>query len=262
MNTSNAIYQYNGSSITFLNGESVMVNATEMAKPFGKRPAKWLELPSTQDFIAQLEAIRKSDRLIETVNGIGTWFHEDVALEFARWLSPAFAIWCNDRIKELMTQGVATLADDDQTIMRAMQVLQERLDQKNKALQQAEATIQQQAPKAIFADAVASSDTSILIGELAKLLSQNGYPIGQNRLFEYLRQNGYLGKSGERYNIPAQKYVEQGLFQLKKSSINKPDGSIRITTTTKVTGKGQIYFINHFKNKAENETAQTSILYD
>ena len=92
-----------------------MVNATEMAKPFGKRPAKWLELPSTKEFLATLVTIRKSDsEFVKTINGgttekgKGTWMHEDVALEFARWLSPAFAIWCNDRIKELLMNGTVS----------------------------------------------------------------------------------------------------------------------------------------------------------
>ena len=80
-------------------------------KPFGKRPAKWLELPSTKEFLNALRAIRKSDRLIVTINGIGTWMHEDVALEFARWLSPEFAIWCNDRIKELIKYGFIATPD-------------------------------------------------------------------------------------------------------------------------------------------------------
>ena len=93
-----------------------MINATEMAKPFGKRPGKWLELPSTKEFLRTLSTIRKSDsEFVKTINGgttekgKGTWMHEDVALEFARWLSPAFAIWCNDRIKELLLNGTVSV---------------------------------------------------------------------------------------------------------------------------------------------------------
>ncbi|WP_304312628.1 KilA-N domain-containing protein [Phocaeicola plebeius] len=109
-NSQSQIFQYNGSPISFQKGSSVMVNATEMAKPFGKRPAKWLELPSTKEFLMTLQTIRKSDSFIRTVEGKkgGTWMHEDVALEFARWLSPAFAIWCNDRIKELLMKGTVS----------------------------------------------------------------------------------------------------------------------------------------------------------
>jgi anti-repressor protein len=101
-------------------------------------------------------------------------------------------------------------------------------------------------PKARFADAVAGSDTSILIGELSKLLKQNGVNIGQKRLFEWLRQNGYLMKSGSSKNMPTQRSMEQGLMEIKERTINNPDGSVRITKTPKVTGKGQIYFVNQF----------------
>lgn len=101
-------------------------------------------------------------------------------------------------------------------------------------------------PKEIFADAVNASKTSILIGELAKLISQNGVQIGQNRLFSWLRDNGYLMRGGSSMNLPQQRYIEQGLFEIKESSISNPDGSVRVTKTTKVTGKGQIYFINKF----------------
>lgn len=101
-------------------------------------------------------------------------------------------------------------------------------------------------PKEIFADAVAASKTSILIGELAKLITQNGYQIGQTRLFTWLREHGYLIKDGSSKNMPMQRYVQQGLFEIKESSVQNPDGSVRITKTTKVTGKGQQYFINKF----------------
>lgn len=109
--------------------------------------------------------------------------------------------------------------------------------------------IEEMKPKAIFADAVATSQTSILIGDLAKLICQNGYQIGQKRLFEWLRQNGYLIKSGSSRNMPQQRYIEQGLFEIKESNVQNPDGSVRITKTTKCTGKGQVYFVNKFIGK-------------
>ena len=101
-------------------------------------------------------------------------------------------------------------------------------------------------PKALFADAVSASDESILIGQLAKLIRQNGYEIGQNRLFEWMRENGYLIKSGSRRNQPTQRAMDMGLFEVKERTISNPDGSTRITLTTKVTGKGQVYFVNKF----------------
>ena len=100
--------------------------------------------------------------------------------------------------------------------------------------------------KALFADAVSASDESILIGQLAKLIRQNGYEIGQNRLFEWMRENGYLIKSGSRRNQPTQRAMDMGLFEVKERTISNPDGSTRITLTTKVTGKGQVYFVNKF----------------
>ena len=106
--------------------------------------------------------------------------------------------------------------------------------------------IERMKPKEIFADAVATSHTSILIGQLAKLICQNGHEIGQQRLFRWMRDNGYLMKHGSNYNMPMQRYVEQGLFEIKESAVTNPDGSVRMTKTTVVTGKGQVYFINKF----------------
>lgn len=106
-------------------------------------------------------------------------------------------------------------------------------------------------PKEVFADAVATSNQSILIGQLAKILRQNGIQMGQNRLFQWMRDNGYLMRSGSSYNMPMQRYVEQGLFEIKESTVANPDGSIRNTLTPKVTGKGQLYFVNKFLAKQE-----------
>ena len=104
-------------------------------------------------------------------------------------------------------------------------------------------------PKEIFADAVKASDSSIMIGDLAKLLRQNGVDTGQKRLFEQLRNEGYLMKTGSSRNMPKQRYVADGLFQIKETVISNPDGSVRTTKTTKVTGKGQQYFLNKYLKK-------------
>lgn len=105
-------------------------------------------------------------------------------------------------------------------------------------------------PKVLFADALETSKDSILIGELAKLITKNGYKIGQNRLFIWLRENGYLSRRrGESFNQPLQRYVEMGLFDIKKSTLTTPEGEIFVHCTTKVTGKGQSYFINKFLSK-------------
>ena len=121
---------------------------------------------------------------------------------------------------------------------------QKTIDEQNKA-------IEQMKPKVIFANAVETSHTSILIGDLAKLLRQNGVDTGQKRLFEQLRNEGYLMKTGSSRNMPKQRYVADGLFQIKETVISNPDGSVRMTKTTKVTGKGQQYFLNKYLKKEE-----------
>lgn len=133
------------------------------------------------------------------------------------------------------------LADPDTTIK-----LLETIKQERAARLALEAQAEADKPKVLFADAVSASHSSILVGDLAKLLRQNGVEIGQNRLFRLLREKGYLCSHGERYNLPTQRSMDRGWFQVKETTINQPDGSIRITRTVKVTGKGQQYFINLF----------------
>ena len=111
---------------------------------------------------------------------------------------------------------------------------------------EAERKVTEAAPAVAFTNAVQSANSSCLIGELAKLIAQNGYSIGEKRLFAWMRDNGYLGKHGERYNIPNQQYVEQGLFELKKGVRSGSNGVLHTTITPKVTGKGQVYFVNKF----------------
>jgi prophage antirepressor len=124
------------------------------------------------------------------------------------------------------------------------------LKNEKEARKKAEDKIAEDKPKVLFAEAVNASSTSILIGDLAKILKQNGYDTGQKRLFEILRNKGFLMKTGSSKNMPTQKAMEMGLFEVKETTINNPDGSIRITKTTKVTGAGQQYFINMFLAKA------------
>ena len=133
------------------------------------------------------------------------------------------------------------LGDPDTTIK-----LLETIKQERAARLALEAQAEADKPKVLFADAVSASHSSILVGDLAKLLRQNGVEIGQNRLFSFLREKGYLCSQGERYNLPTQRSMDRGWFQVKETTINQPNGSVRITRTVKVTGKGQQYFINLF----------------
>ena len=129
---------------------------------------------------------------------------------------------------------------------RALQMANRKIDEIKNANVMLEQKIEEDKPKVIFADSVSAAKTSILVGDLAKLIKQNGINIGQNRLFEWLRDNGYLIKGGSSKNMPTQKAADMGLFEVKESTVNNPDGSVRVTKTTKVTGKGQVYFINKF----------------
>ena len=135
----------------------------------------------------------------------------------------------------------------EQVFARALKMADreiEKLKSSNAGLME---DVQRMRPKEIFADAVSTSHTSILIADLAKLLKQNGVDTGQKRLFCWLRENGYLiRRQGSDWNMPTQKAMEMGLFEVKESTVNNPDGSVRINKTTKVTGKGQQYFINKF----------------
>lgn len=244
------IYTYQGSSITFQRGDSVMVNATEMAKPFGKRPAKWIELPSTQEFISTLKAIRKSDRLIETVNGVGTWLHEDVALEFARWLSPAFAIWCNDRIKELLQTGVTTTANDDETILHAMQVLQQRVEANKQRIQMLEdqntkqqEQIVQLAPKAEYTDAVLQSTSTFTFTQIAHDLGMRGVRV----LMDELKSRKMIYRQSDQWQ-PTAKVADKGYFATRTAKYIKSDGSIGTSISTVVTEKGRMFLRNLLKS--------------
>lgn len=139
-----------------------------------------------------------------------------------------------DKVEEILT-------NPDSIIRLATQLKEERAKRA-----EAEKVIEEQRPKALFADAVSASKTSILIGALAKLIRQNGVDVGQKRLFEWLRKKGYLIKSGNDKNMPTQRSMERGLFEVKEGSYVDGDGVNRITRTTKVTGKGQLYFVNKF----------------
>ena len=154
------------------------------------------------------------------------------------------------RWRELETGEAVPAFKLPQNYKEALLQLVEQVEQ-NEALQlittQQQAQIEADRPKTIFADAVSVAHTTILIGELAKLLKQNGVDMGQNRLFIWLRENGYfIRRHGADWNMPTQRSMELGLFEIKERTVNDPDGLVRITRTTKVTGKGQLYFINLF----------------
>lgn len=162
-----------------------------------------------------------------------------------------FESWVMDEVIPSIRKNGGYIAgqenlSDDELLAKALMVAQNKIAERDRIIAEKQEHIEKMRPKEIFADAVSSSHTSILIGDLAKLICQNGYQIGQKRLFEWLRNKGYLIKFGASKNMPVQRYVEQGLFEIKESNVQNPDGSVRITRTTKVTGKGQVYFVNKF----------------
>ena len=170
------------------------------------------------------------------------------AKKFKRWVT-------NEVIPSIRKHGAYMTPETLEKVLLSpdtlMQLAQNLKDEqeKRKAL---EAQIESQKPAVLFTGAVETSKTSILIGELAKMLKQNGINIGQNRLFAWMREKGYLIKrKGTDYNMPTQRSMDMGLFEIKETTINNPDGSIKISKTPKVTGKGQVYFINLFLNKEE-----------
>ena len=158
---------------------------------------------------------------------------------FKRWVTSEVL----PAIRKHGAYAVDDLLDDPDLAIKAFTALKEERA-KRKAL---EAQNTKMLPKAVFADAVTTSDSCILIGDLAKLLRQNGVEIGQKRLFEYLRSNGFLIKRrGADWNSPTQRAMEMGLFEIKETAITHSDGHVTISKTTKVTGKGQVYFVNRF----------------
>ncbi len=235
----NKIFNYNGTNITFqLGNGDVMVNATEMAKPFGKSPNHFLRTQTTKDFINELSALRKCNPtdLVKVINGgnnFGTWMHEDVALEFSRWLSPKFAIWCNDRIKELLTKGsVALDISNPNTVLQIVQNWKEEHDKRLKLEKQNAVLL----PKAEIHDKVMATDTKIDIGQTAKILD---LPFGRNTLFKKLREKGILFKNK---NEPKQEYIKRGYFELKEILIprNNHDDLIKLKVLVTQRGLGFI----------------------
>lgn len=263
------VYDYKGSKISFANGENVMVNATEMAKPFDKRPAKWLELPSTKDFLSALTAIRKSDTALIQTNsggingGGGTWMHEDVALEFARWLSPAFAIWCNDRIKELLKYGMTAtqptldemLDNPDLVIRMATQLKQERAEKARLEAENAQqieriaiqdTQLKQQAPKVKYVDNVLQSVNTYTSTQMSKELGLRH----AEQMHKMLKEKGIMFKQSGQWLLTA-KYSDNGYTKPRTHYFTHNDGRAGTNTTTVWTELGRAFLHKVFQTIKE-----------
>lgn len=234
-----------------VNFDTQTVSARELHKALGieKRFSAWFETNS-QGFIEgeDFTSVLKST---EVQNNGGVQIRElqdyEMSVDMAKHISLISRTEKGKQCRQYLIDLEKAWNTPEQVMARALKMADQtisKLKSENHALV---TKIEQDKPKTIFADAVSTSHTSILVGDLAKLLKQNGIDIGQRRLFEWLRNKGYLIKrKGSDWNMPTQRSMEMGLFDIKESTVNNPDGSIRINRTTKVTGKGQQYFINKF----------------
>lgn len=222
-----------------------------------KDVAEWIEY-DLSSVNKMLDKIDEDEKLVGTLFRSGqnreVWFLTEnglyeVLMQSRKPLAKEFKKKVKEILKSIRKHGLyATdqLLNNPDFAIAAFQALKEERARK----QALEAQIEADRPKVLFADAVSASKSSCLIGELAKILKQNGIDIGQNKLFQWLRSNGYLiSRRGESWNQPTQKSMQLGLFELKKTNINHADGHTTVNTTTKVTGKGQQYFINKFLNQ-------------
>lgn len=220
-----------------------------------KDVAEWIEHSKPSIMV---DTVDEDEKLRETIFTSGqnreVWFLTEnglyeVLMQSRKPLAKEFKKKVKEILKSIRKHGLyATdqLLNNPDFAIAAFQALKEERARK----QALEAQIEADRPKVLFADAVSASKSSCLIGELAKILKQNGIDIGQNKLFQWLRSNGYLiSRRGESWNQPTQKSMQLGLFELKKTNINHADGHTTVNTTTKVTGKGQQYFINKFLNQ-------------
>ena len=226
--------------------------ATDVAKALGYRDANQITRALDDDekrwSEGTLSECTHSHLGIRLINESGLYrvlmrSQRPEAIPFQRWLA-------HEVVPEIRRNGgyIATSTEDsDADIMaRALLIAQKTIDRKNELIALHEATIEDMKPKALFADAVADSDGTCLIGELAKMMCQNGLEIGQNRLFKLLQRDGYFGKSGSNRNVPTQRSMDMKLFRIKETAVTHSDGRVTINRTPKVTGKGQAYFIGRY----------------
>lgn len=229
-----------------------------------------LEIKNPRDCKSRLkpEGVVLTDGVSKTTNQYGITTEQEVTLTFIneqnlykvimrsdKPQAEPFQDWvCGEVLPSIRKHGAYMTNDTLEKALTSPDFLIQlatNLKEEQQKRIEAERKVTEAAPAVAFTKAVQSANSSCLIGELAKLIAQNGYSIGEKRLFAWMRDNGYLGKHGERYNIPNQQYVEQGLFELKKGVRSGDNGVLHTTITPKVTGKGQVYFVNKFLGNKE-----------
>lgn len=230
--------------------EKEMWSATQMAKPFNKRSLDWLKLDQTQEYMKEVAEVRKitlSD-LVQVTRGDNgsTWIHEKLVIEFARWCNIKFSVWCNDQIETLMRTGKVELKLP-QTYLEALEALvvskkeEERLRLENNSLtsdnEELVDALEFTIPLAEFAGTVADKAQSILMRDMAKLVCNEKFKMGEKKLYSWLREKNIL----MRDNSPYQAYINQHYFEVEERVIDTPYGTKVVGRTTKVTGRGQVF---------------------
>lgn len=246
------IFNYNDNNVTFRrDGNVIYVNATEMAKPFGKQPAGYYRNESTKEFLAALSSSMQIsiDGLIETKeggNGGGTWMHEDVALDFAQWLSPVFRVWCNQRIKELITTGKTeiTPVTDEEQILAGYKLLLSKVEQVQEQNKLLTKTVKEQAPKVEYHDQVLLSEGTINTTVIAKELGMSAEALNKK-----LHDMNILYKSGSTWVLYS-KYQSEGYTKTKTHHFTDSTGADRTNIQTYWTEKGRQFIHSLFKKAA------------
>lgn len=228
------------------NGDKLTLSARELHKELNiaGRFSRWFEQMSEYGFEENVD-YTSVQNCTEVQNNGGIQVRElqdyRITLDMAKEIA---MLQRNEKGKEIRRK----LIELEKAWNSPEKVMARALDIAHKTIANLQIENEEMKPKALFADTVAASDSSILVGQEAKLISQSGCKMGQNRFFSWLRENGYLCSKGENYNMPTQKSREMDLIEIKIRTVTNPDGSVRETKTPVITGKGQIYFINKFKN--------------
>lgn len=248
MNNAVTHFEYQGNRIAFSSdNEGTMINATQMAKPFGKRPVEFLRNDQAQGFLTELSEVRNctsADLVKVSKGGVsqGTWMHEDVAMEFARWLSPSFAIWCNDRIKELLKHGITAtispeqLMNDPDFLIQTLTALKKERAEKERITERAsllEGTIAKQAPKVQYVNEVLQSESTYNTNLIAKELGMSAVTL--NRVLRDNHVQYYQGGTWILYS----KFQNKGYTKTKTHTYTGTDGTQRTSMQTVWTEKGR-----------------------
>lgn len=238
-----------------MNADNQTVSARELHEKLniGTQYTKWFERMCDYGFSKNEDFKAISQKRLTAQGNETTYIDHEISLDMAKHICMIQRTPEGKAVRQYLIDLEKAWNSPEQVYARALKMADVEIAKLKGDNSLLIADNERMKPKEIFADAVATSKTSILIGDLAKLICQNGYQIGQKRLFEWLRDKGYLIKSGSSRNMPQQRYVEQGLFEVKESNVQNPDGSVRITKTTKVTGKGQVYFVNKFMIEQEGK---------